>query len=47
MLLYSSYDNTLFSCSTRHMQVYFVLQKAFTDWYTGVRYSLPFVIYSC
>ena len=27
ILLYSSYHNTLSSCSTRHMQVYFVLQK--------------------
>ena len=28
MLLYSSYDNTLSVCSTKHiMQVYFVLRK--------------------
>ena len=27
MLLYSSYDNTLSTCSTKHMQVYFVLRK--------------------
>ena len=27
MLLYSSYDNTLSNCSTKHMQVYFVLRK--------------------
>ena len=25
--MYSSYDNTMLSYSTRHMQVYFVLQK--------------------
>ena len=29
ILLYSSYDNTLPSCSTKHMQVYFVLQNSF------------------
>ena len=27
MLLYCSYDNTLSNCSTKHMQVYFVLRK--------------------
>ena len=27
ILLCSSYDNTLSSCSTKHMQVHFVLQK--------------------
>ena len=27
ILLYSSYDNTLSSCSTKHMQVYLILQK--------------------
>ena len=27
MLLYSSYDNTLSNCSTKHVHVYFVLRK--------------------
>ena len=27
MLLYSGYDNILSICSSKHMQVYFVLQK--------------------
>ena len=27
MLLYSGYDNTLSICSSKHMQMYFVLQK--------------------
>ena len=27
ILLYSSYHNTLSNCSTKHMQVYFVLKK--------------------
>ena len=48
MLLYSSYDNTLSICSTKHMQVYFVLRKELLQ--AGIlelrRYSLLSLIHS-